>query len=192
MSENKGRFREHISAAKDWLGKAEKSIDDQNDIRGDLNLLLAQAELQKATENKEFRRRRGVLLKALALCAALFIAVGGFLVLKTNHGPFRTDTAQMNVEHKNPASKAVQPEAKTEQNMEQIQPDSQISEPVENQEAVQDTSQSQQIEQPVYIAPERAEKVQDPQTATDADTPKMPSADKQKLMQSAGKILRQQ
>ena len=40
--------RNHIAAAKGWLNQAEDSLEQENDIRGDLNLMLAQAELQRA------------------------------------------------------------------------------------------------------------------------------------------------
>ena len=44
--------RKHISAARDWLGRAESSMDKENSLRGDLDVMLAQAELQRAQETK--------------------------------------------------------------------------------------------------------------------------------------------
>lgn len=192
MSKNKGRFKEHISAAKDWLGKAEQSIDDRNDIRGDLNLILAQAELQKATENKGFQKRKNVMLKALAICAALLIAVGGMALLKMEHGPFRTDTAQINVEQKNVTHKPAAAEPQPVQ--EPAEPQYSYSEEaVVPEETVPQVHQEiQPKEQPVYQAPEPVQEKQELQVDAASGTATMPSADKQKLMQSAGKILRQQ
>ncbi len=191
MSKNNGRFKQHISAAKDWLGKAEKSIDDENDIRGDLNLLLAQAELQKATENKGFQKRRGVMLKALAICTALLIAVGGMVLLKMEHSPFRTDTAQIDVQQKNVSPRPAMPETKPVEKP--VAP--QISHT--DEAAVVEEPKAQREEQPVYQAPEPVQEkpvlqeTQEIQTVP-SGTANIPSADKQKLMQSAGKILRQQ
>ena len=44
--------RNHIAAAKGWLSQAEESLEQENDIRGDLNLMLAQAELRSAQEKQ--------------------------------------------------------------------------------------------------------------------------------------------
>ena len=66
--------RNHIAAAKGWLSQAEKSLDQENDIRGDLNLMLAQAELQSAQEKQPqrawLRWGRRLLPLAVALCVA--------------------------------------------------------------------------------------------------------------------------
>lgn len=42
--------RKHIAAAKGWLNKADDSLEQENDIQGDLKLMLAHAELQRAQE----------------------------------------------------------------------------------------------------------------------------------------------
>ena len=52
MTKKRQEVRHHISAAKDWLNQAEDSINLENDVRGDLNLMLAQAELKRAQETK--------------------------------------------------------------------------------------------------------------------------------------------
>lgn len=58
MSEWKSRVTTHLRSAQDWLSKAERSFDEQKDIRGELNLMLAQAELKRAQEEKRGRKRR--------------------------------------------------------------------------------------------------------------------------------------
>lgn len=50
MSEGRNKLKKHIRAAKEWLGAAEKSLDRQEDVKGDLNVMLAKAELQHASE----------------------------------------------------------------------------------------------------------------------------------------------
>ena len=57
MAKNRNTFRQHIRAAREWLGRAENSLDKENDIRGDLNLMLAQAELQRAKESNGLARK---------------------------------------------------------------------------------------------------------------------------------------
>ena len=76
MSEDKSRVTTHLRSAQDWLSKAEQSFDDKKDIRGELNLMLAQAELKRAQEKKRGAKRTlryscyrqgGALLCAIAL-----------------------------------------------------------------------------------------------------------------------------
>ncbi len=57
MSEDKSRVTTHLRSAQDWLSKAERSFDEQKDIRGELNLMLAQAELKRAQEKKRGAKR---------------------------------------------------------------------------------------------------------------------------------------
>lgn len=78
----KGDFRKHITAAKDWLGQAEESIDKENDIRSDLNLMLAQAELQRAKEKDDIKLWKKWLKWTLPWLAAIIIAVGYIIILR--------------------------------------------------------------------------------------------------------------
>ena len=75
--EERSRLRRHVRAAREWLGRAEDSLDRAEDVRGDLNLMLAQAELTRAQE-VERPRPSVVWARRLApLCAAALIAGGG-------------------------------------------------------------------------------------------------------------------
>lgn len=76
MSEQKSRITTHLRSAQEWLSKAERSFDEQKDIRGQLNLMLAQAELKRVQEEKRNAkqstryacyRQGGALICALAL-----------------------------------------------------------------------------------------------------------------------------
>ena len=76
MTDKKKLYSEHITAAKDWLGKAEESIAKDNDIRSDLNIMLAQAELQRAKEKDDTALIRKRLKWILPWITAIGIAVG--------------------------------------------------------------------------------------------------------------------
>jgi hypothetical protein len=88
MVELKDRMSKHVKAAKAWLGKAEQSFDREQNIRGELNLMLAQAELKRAQESKlenqkkcdKYRLIRSILAAGIA---GLVVVVGfsgwGFL-----------------------------------------------------------------------------------------------------------------
>ena len=52
MAEERERICAHVKAAKDWLGRAESSLEKEEDVRGGLNLMLAEAELQRARETR--------------------------------------------------------------------------------------------------------------------------------------------
>lgn len=76
-------YRKHITAAKTWIGLAEESIDKENEIRSDLNLMLAQAELQRAKERDDVRLWKKWLKWTVPWVAALCIAALYFFVLRS-------------------------------------------------------------------------------------------------------------
>lgn len=83
MSESKSRVTTHLRSAQDWLSKAQRSFDEQKDIRGELNLMLAQAELKRAQEEKQSskRRYRHTLYRqgGALLCAVLLFGLGSLI-----------------------------------------------------------------------------------------------------------------
>lgn len=74
------KIRQHITAAKGWLSRAEDSLEQENAIQGDLKLMLAQAELKRAQEKNDkklcvrwFKRLApGALACALALGGIIY------------------------------------------------------------------------------------------------------------------------
>lgn len=82
MKEWTVRVRDHLRAAQGWLKKAERSFDEEKTIRGELDLMLAQAELRRAQERK--RDGQGCIRPTLyrhgtaLLCAVLLGSVGMF------------------------------------------------------------------------------------------------------------------
>lgn len=70
MEKSGNNIAEHVRSAKMWLEKAEQSFDRKSDIQGELNLMLAEAEM------KNLRKNYGLNLRArLRIAAALSIAV---------------------------------------------------------------------------------------------------------------------
>jgi len=76
--------RKHISAARDWLGRAESSMDKENSLRGDLDVMLAQAELQRAQETKFGHGWRKWLIRLAPLIIALTVGIGYLAILHSN------------------------------------------------------------------------------------------------------------
>lgn len=66
--------RRHIRAARDWLSEAESSMEAEKGLRGNLRLMLAEAELRHAQEHNGFSRRLKKSRKTFALLTAALIA----------------------------------------------------------------------------------------------------------------------
>lgn len=80
MADFKKNISGSIRSARQWLARAEDSFGNDRDIRGELDLFLAQAELQRVQEAKRAGRwyhKFSLFSQGLALGLALFIAVAG-------------------------------------------------------------------------------------------------------------------
>ncbi|HWR44343.1 hypothetical protein [Sporomusa sp.] len=80
MADCKQNINRHLNSAQQWLSEAEEAFDKDSDIRGELNLFLAQAELTHAKEvnrSRYWRHRYPVLRHSLAIGLAIAIAAGG-------------------------------------------------------------------------------------------------------------------
>lgn len=67
---------QRVGAAKRWLAKAEEEFSRERPVRGELNLLLAEAELKRLKESEPSASRRW-LRHSAAVLAALMIAGAG-------------------------------------------------------------------------------------------------------------------
>lgn len=79
MADFKHQMYRHLHSARQWLTRAEEAFDKDSDIQGELNLFLAQAELQHLQEVKKSPRRRYFLLRhgTALLLAVLLTATTG-------------------------------------------------------------------------------------------------------------------
>ncbi|CUH94547.1 putative membrane protein [Propionispora sp. 2/2-37] len=83
MADLKKHMLARLRSARHWLVRAEESFDKERDIRGELDLLLAQAELQRVKEehrSSQWRYKYPLLRHGLALSLALMagaIGTGG-------------------------------------------------------------------------------------------------------------------
>lgn len=80
MADFKKHMVERLQSARHWLLRAEESFDKERDIRGELDLLLAQAELQHVKEehrSRQWRYKYPLLRHGLAICLALTAGVIG-------------------------------------------------------------------------------------------------------------------
>lgn len=74
----KQHMSQHLRCAKDWLTKAEEAFAKQHDLRGELDLMLAQAELQHVKEvnrSRQWRYKYVIYRHGVALVLAMFVVV---------------------------------------------------------------------------------------------------------------------
>ena len=189
MTDQRGRKTHHIRAARRWLGKAESSLEDRNDIQGDLKLMLARAELSRVEEAPRTARLKRWVRHLLPVAAALVIA-GAFLLPLPQAGEAVQESAsavprQENSEHVSmPAEPAQKSASITSVTSEPADPPEEKAVPARAEE-------SSATPKPVEPAPVTTESVTSSTQQAPVQTARVPSADKQKLMQSAGKALRE-
>lgn len=192
MTDKKKLYSEHITAAKDWLGKAEESIAKDNDIRSDLNIMLAQAELQRAKEKDDTALIRKRLKWILPWITAIGIAVGYVYFLRPEL--FTT------VREESPAVTVVKEEnVPAKENIIQTYTGDKAEIPLQNENnAVKPIDNTERVNVPETAVTEKIEgtyreRIEDKNdTVQEAETEKssLPEKDIQKMIQSAGKILR--
>lgn len=187
MSDRRKAQKNHIRAARDWLGQAEHSLDNENDVRGDLKLMLAKAELAQVKDSPrsaKIKRYAGRVLPALVAVCLVVVGMAALPQGKTVPMPPQQDASV-------PAETVVEKTSAAEQ----------LS-PRQETEALpaKEASDSQPISDTVPKAAQAAkvpERTQAMQAREDTSAPvkasgRTPDAETQKLMQSAGKVLRQQ
>lgn len=82
IEEKKGNIVRHIQSARQWLERAEHAVNTERSARGDLDLLLARAEVQLAQEKRSADTEIPSRIMAYVLRPQnmLFIALGGMAV----------------------------------------------------------------------------------------------------------------
>lgn len=190
------KIRQHITAAKGWLSRAEDSLEQENAIQGDLKLMLAQAELKRAQEknDKKLCVRWFKRLAPGALACAL--ALGGIIYAQQSEDssslPKQNQLTSTSLAEQASSSGAGRDKAmeanKSHQNLSeerdfdttayvQIQPHEEA-----HSEEVSNTIESRPVEVESQQATSSLKNVQPSQ---------VPAPAMQKLMQSAGSTLRE-
>lgn len=182
--------RARIQAARDWLGQADDSLGRADELQGDLKLMLAKAELEGASPGRGVRRLRKWLARGAALAVAVLIA------LAIENWPLGREPAQERL-----SLPAEAPAAATEPVAERAGGDGQGAREAAGPEGSSLPPREMAAETapapPVQEEPPAREGVFEAGTPQSAVTPhltyappQVPSADKQKLMQEAGEVLR--
>ena len=99
LAEQNEKKTRHLRSARQWLTQAEESFDEDREVRGELNLFLAQAELQRAKEtglNRGWLKKYSALRHGLAVVVAVTVAsvaYGVYNQVKRRHSPTTTRSA---------------------------------------------------------------------------------------------------
>lgn len=196
----------HIRAARDWLDEADASLTEGSGIKGDLKVMLAQAELQRAKETELLgrgQRLRRWAWRILPLtAAAAFIALAFFLTPAV--APPETAGIQQRPTEVEDATRAFSEEERTAASVvppkasEASEEAGQASEAAAGMDpaaAIDARSASTTTQQGVELSAseQKADAPKEPTVDVPqaASAPKVPAPETQKLMQSAGKVLRE-
>ena len=182
MTKKRQEVRHHISAAKDWLNQAEDSINLENDVRGDLNLMLAQAELKRAQETKPQSLWLTWLKRLAPVTLAVCIAAGVLYWWQDAQNDTNEVNVPVVVESQTAAEESAIPEKPAEQASINNQQES-LPQEQEVQPGSAVTSEAGQTEAARYAADNGQHQA--------AENPHLPPPEMQKLMQVAGKALRE-
>ena len=174
--------KKHISAARAWLGRAESSMDKENSLRGDLDVMLAQAELQRAQETKFGYGWRKWLIRLAPLIIALVVGVGYLALLHTKQ-VIEVPTNITTVKDSEDSSAGLE---KTQ--VVKIQPSFEEHERADQNVSGNGDSGFVRRNPPIV---EVVPQVPQPEVSSSKPESKVPDTEMQQLMQAAGKTLRE-
>lgn len=190
---DKDNKRARIKAAQDWLGQADDSLDKADDLKGDLKLLLAKAELEGAVPGRKTRNLRKWLSRGAALGMALAIVVlaENWQSLQERNMENVQVPAAVTADETSPVVEEKSAAVTEAKEAEAPEPES----PPEHQIAEQPLPAAQpDVDDGSQRLREGMMEAGSPQAAVSPhltyEAPRVPAPDKQKLMQEAGEVLR--
>ncbi len=190
------KIRQHITAAKGWLSRAEDSLEQENAIQGDLKLMLAQAELKRAQEKNDkklcvrwFKRLApGVLACALALGGIIYAQQAEDRPSLPKQNPL-TSTSLAEQASSSGAGKDKAMEAnKSHQNLSE---EREFDTPAYVQIQPNEEAHSEEVSNTIESRPVEVESQQATPSLKNVQPSEVPAPAMQKLMQSAGSTLRE-
>lgn len=190
------KIRQHITAAKGWLSRAEDSLEQENTIQGDLKLMLAQAELKRAQEKNDkklcvrwFKRLApGVLACALALGGIIYAQQSEDSPSLPKQNPL-TSTSLAEQASSSGAGRDKAMEAnKSQQNLSE---EREFDTPAYVQIHPHEEAHSEEVSNTTESRPVEVESQQAASSLKNVQPSEVPAPAMQKLMQSAGSTLRE-
>lgn len=194
MKDRNQKQRRHIRAARQWLGEAEHSLAENHRVRGELKVMLAKAELARVEGTPGHRFVKKWSMRLLPALVALVIAGGGYAFWQSRSAVYTAATApvQAEVDDVDAVEDAAEP-----QEAPAVQVTTATSAPEAEPAAVAPPQQMSEAPAKVTaaVSPQAAPQETAPAAAEPhavaQSAPKIPDDGMQKLMQTAGKTLRQ-
>ena len=196
--------QQSIRAARDWLDEADASLSKGSGIRGDLKVMLAQAELRHVQEAESEARSavwRRRLARLLPLTAAAAFAALAFYLTPAVAPPQETagipaPPAEMQAQPSDGTEEVAQPEAAVEPDGSasvsvDASPLPAVATPSSAEAAVPDAGSAVPAASSRETAAPENTSSQAAQPAAAPAAPAVPAHETQKLMQTAGKALRE-
>ena len=202
--QQKEQKQQSIRAARDWLAEADASLTSGSGLNGDLKVMLAQAELQRAQEadptGRFLRARRWAWRIVPLTAAAIVVALAWFLtpavappetaIIPSRPAEIATPSQSSEQATESlPQDKAAMTETPALTNE-----DNATQATVASTENIADASNVTRVSAAATVTEEASPAASvpaTPQAAAQPVAPAVPAPETQKLMQSAGKALRQ-
>lgn len=196
MKDRNQKQRRHIRAARQWLGEAEHSLAENHRVRGELKVMLAKAELARVEGTPGHRFVKKWSMRLLPALVALVIAGGGYAFWQSRSAVYTAAPAPVRAQVD--AVDAVE-DAAEPQEAPAVQVTTATSAPEAEPAAVVPPQQMSEAEAPAKVTAAASPQAAPQETAPAAaephavvkSAPKIPDDGMQKLMQTAGKTLRQ-
>ena len=190
------KIRQHITAAKGWLSRAEDSLEQENAIQGDLKLMLAQAELKRAQEKNDkklcvrwFKRLApGVLACALALGGIIYAQQAEDSQALPKPNPLTSTSLTEQVSSSGTGRDKAMEAKKSHQNLSE---EREFDTPAYVQIQPNEEAHSEEVSNTIESRPVEVESQQATSSLKNVQPSQVPAPAMQKLMQSAGSTLRE-
>lgn len=189
-------IRQHITAAKGWLSRAEDSLEQENAIQGDLKLMLAQAELKRAQEKNDkklcvrwFKRLApGALACALALGGIIYAQQSEDSSSLPKQNPLTSNSLAEQASSTGAGRDKAMEAKKSQQNLSE---EREFDTPAYVQTQPNEEAHSEEVYDTIESRPVEVESQQAASSLKNVQPSEVPAPAMQKLMQSAGSTLRE-
>ena len=189
-------IRQHITAAKGWLSRAEDSLEQENAIQGDLKLMLAQAERKRAQEKNDkklcvrwFKRLApGALACALALGGIIYAQQAEDSPSLPKQNPLTSNSLAEQASSTGAGRDKAMEAKKSQQNFSE---EREFDTPAYVQIQPNEEAHSEEVSDTIESRPVEVESQQAASSLKNVQPSEVPAPAMQKLMQSAGSTLRE-
>lgn len=189
-------IRQHITAAKGWLSRAEDSLEQENAIQGDLKLMLAQAELKRAQEKNDkklcvrwFKRLApGALACALALGGIIYAQQSEDSSSLPKQNPLTSNSLAEQASSTGAGRDKAMEAKESQQNFSE---ERKFDTPAYVQTQPNEEAHSEEVSDTIESRPVEVESQQAASSLKNVQPSEVPAPAMQKLMQSAGSTLRE-